>query len=258
MRCGVCGLVYVGGGPSDEALTELYDEGYWEEEGETGYQGYGGAEVAKRHHFASLLDQLAAERPPGELLEVGSAYGYFLDEAQRRGWRVRGIEPSRHAREQARQRFGLEVVESPLSDLPPEPESQDAIVMWDVIEHLADPRRTVETAFSRLRPGGVLALSTGDIRSAAARLHGRDWSLMTPPWHQFYFSRSTLRRLLESVGFHVERIRGDGVVAVDSSAARPRVPTPLARVLLSRPVTALARRAGVGMIKFVWARKPTA
>ena len=258
VRCGVCGLVYVGREPATETLIELYGEAYWEDEGETGYQGYGGAESAKRHHFGSLLDQLAAARSPGDLLELGSAYGYFLDEAQRRGWRVRGIEPSLHAREQAHQRFGLAVVEGPLADLAPEPESQDVIVMWDVIEHLPDPRRTLQAAFSRLRPGGVLALSTGDIGSAAARLHGRDWSLMTPPWHQFYFSRSTLRRLLASVGFRVERIRGDGVLAVDPAAPRPRVPRPLARVLLSRPVTALARRAGAGMIMFVWARKPAA
>ena len=65
--------------------------------------------------------------------------------------------------------------------------------MWDVIEHLPDPRRTVEAAWERLRPGGLLALSTGDVGSMAARLHGRDWSLMTPPWHQFYFSRKTMR-----------------------------------------------------------------
>jgi SAM-dependent methyltransferase len=256
VRCGVCGLVHVGGEVSAEELVELYGEAYWEDEGVTGYGGYGDAEASKRHHFESLLDQLAAARPPGDLLEVGSAYGYFLDEARRRGWRVRGIEPSDHARAQARERFGLDVVESALADLPPEPESQDAIVMWDVIEHLPDPRRTLEAAHSRLRPGGVLALSTGDIGSAAARIQGRDWSLMTPPWHQFYFSRSTIRRLLESLGFRVERIGSDGVVAVDPAAARPRIPKPLARVLLNGPVTALARRARIGMIMFVWARRP--
>jgi hypothetical protein len=120
---------------------------------------------------------------------------------------------------------------------------------------LPDPRRTLEVAHDWLRPGGLLALSTGNIGSVAARLHGRDWSLMTPPWHQFYFSRRTLRRLLESVGFRIERVRGDGVVAVDPASSTPRVPRPVARVLLSRPLTAVARRIGAGMIMFVFARK---
>jgi SAM-dependent methyltransferase len=255
VRCMVCGLVYVGRVLSAEDLLELYSESYWEDSEATGFAGYGEAEREKRHHFGTLLDQLAAGRQVGDLLEVGSAYGFFLAEAARRGWRVRGIEPSGHARAQARARFGLDVVETPLTELDPAPASQDAIVMWDVIEHLPDPRRTVEAAWERLRPGGVFALSTGDVSSLAARLHGRSWSLMTPPWHQFYFSRKTMRRLLSSVGFRVDRIGGDGIVAVDPSSPQPRIPQPLARLLLSRIATALGRRAGVGGIMFVFAGK---
>jgi SAM-dependent methyltransferase len=255
VRCDVCGLVYVGRALSSEELLELYSESYWEDSEATGYAGYAEAEREKRHHFGTLLDELARRRRPGDLLEVGSAYGFFLAEAERRGWRVRGIEPSSHARAQARERFGLDVVETPLTELEPAPASQDAIVMWDVIEHLPDPRRTVEAAWERLRPGGVFALSTGDVDSLAARIHGRHWSLMTPPWHQFYFSRSTMRRLLSSVGFRVERIGGDGIVAVDPSSPEPRIPRPLARLLLSGPATALGRRAGAGGIMFVFASK---
>jgi SAM-dependent methyltransferase len=258
VRCKVCGLVYVGRTVSPEQLLHLYGESYWEDCEEEGYAGYSRAEEAKRRHFGTLLDRLAADRAPGDLLEVGSAYGFFLAEARSRGWRVRGIEPSDHAREQARERFGLDVVETPLTALQPAPESQDAIVMWDVIEHLPDPRRTVEAAFERLRPGGVFALSTGDVGSVAARLHRRDWSLMTPPWHQFYFSRKTMRRLLGSAGFRVERIGGDGLFAVDPESPHPRVPRPLAHLLLTRPMTALARRATAGAIMYAFARKGTA
>jgi predicted TPR repeat methyltransferase len=127
--------------------------------------------------------------------------------------------------------------------------------MWDVIEHLPNPRATLEAAASWLRPGGVLALSTGDVNSLAARIHGRHWGLLTPPWHQFYFSRGTMRRLLEDVGFQVVRIGGDGTVAVDDGSSRPRVPDVLARALQSRPVSTLARKLGAGAIMFVFARK---
>src|SRR5438045_3277427 len=83
--------------------------------------------------------------------------------------------------------FGLEFSEQPFTELPAEPGSLDAVVLWDVIEHLPNPRETLEAAGAWLRPGGVVAISTGDVDSLSARLHGRDWSLMTPPWHQFYF-----------------------------------------------------------------------
>jgi len=255
VRCRSCRLVFVGRAPSPDELVALYDESYWDDPEAAGYTGYEAAEARKRHHFRTLLDALETYVPRGSLLEIGSAYGYFLDEAQRRGWGVRGIEPSPPAAQQARERFGIEVHPGPITAAALDPDSLDAIVMWDVIEHLPDPRRTLECAHHGLRPGGVLALSTGDVESLSARLHGRDWSLLTPPWHQFYFSRRTMKRLLCDIGFNVERVSGDGCVLVDPATERPRVPRPAARALLSSAVTALARRAGVGMTMFVYARK---
>jgi SAM-dependent methyltransferase len=255
VRCRTCGLVFVGRIPEPEELVALYDDSYWEDPEQVGYDGYRAAEARKRHHFRTLLREIEALVPPGRLLEVGSAYGYFLDEARRRGWRVRGVEPSTHAARHAREVFSVDVDERPLAELPPEPESLDAVVLWDVIEHLPDPRRTLESAHARLRPGGVVGMSTGDIESLSARLHGRDWSLLTPPWHQFYFSRKTLRSLLEQVGFRVERIGGDGVVAVDPATSHPRLPRAVRAVLQHRLVTSAARRAGAGMTMFAFARK---
>ena len=255
VRCRNCGLVYVGAPPRPQELLELYGEAYYEDEQARGYGGYGAAETRKRHHSRGLLDQLESFRPPGDLLEVGCAYGYFLDEARRRGWRVRGVEPAAHARQIARERLGLDVFSEPFTTLPVRPESLDALVLWDVIEHLPDPRATVERAKAWLRPAGIIALSTGNIGSLTARLQGADWSLMTPPWHQFFFSKETLARLLESAGFEVVRTRGDGNIAVDHCSARPRLRGPLARLLQRAMITRVAGRFGGGGIIFVFARK---
>jgi SAM-dependent methyltransferase len=255
VRCRRCGLVFVGIQQTAQELAAFYDAAYWEDPGEEGYASYAAAEERKRHHYGGLLAELEALRPAGDLLELGSAYGFFLDEARRRGWRVRGIEPSPHAAAHAREQLHLDVVSEPLAQLPPEPDSVDCIAMWDVVEHLPDPRATLEAAFAWLRPGGVLALSTGDVRSLTARIHGRDWSLLTPPWHQFYFSRATMRRLLEDIGFEVVRVGGDGNVAVDATSARPRIPEPVARGLQSRVVSTVARKLGAGGIMYVFARK---
>jgi SAM-dependent methyltransferase len=255
VRCEDCGLVFVGRAQTAQELAAFYDSDYWEDPDAQGYGGYAAAEARKRHHFGGLVAELESMHPPGDLLEVGSAYGFFLDEARRRGWRVRGVEPSPHAVRHAREQLGLEVTSEPLSQLARESESVDCIAMWDVIEHLPDPRATVEAAHDWLRPGGVLGLSTGDVASLTARLHGRDWSLLTPPWHQFYFSRRTMKQLLTDIGFEVVRVGGDGNVGVDASSARPRVPAVAARLLASSPVSTLARKLGAGGIMFVFARK---
>ena len=247
--------MFVGRAETAEELADYYDAGYWEDPEGEGYGGYAAAEERKRHHFGGLLGQLEALTPVGDLLEIGSAYGFFLDEARRRGWTVRGIEPSPHAARHAREELGLDIASEPLSQLPVETESVDCIAMWDVIEHLPDPRATVEAAYAWLRPGGVFGLSTGDVSSLTARLHGRDWSLLTPPWHQYYFSRRTMKRLLEDIGFDVARVGGDGNVAVDASSTRPRVPRALSGALQSRAVTTVARKMRAGGIMFVFARK---
>jgi 2-polyprenyl-3-methyl-5-hydroxy-6-metoxy-1,4-benzoquinol methylase len=77
--------------------------------------------------------------------------------------------------------------------------------MWDVVEHLEDPRTELEAAYRLVEPGGQLHLSTIDAGSRVARALGRRW-----PWlmdmHLYYFDRPTIGRLLEQVGFRVERI----------------------------------------------------
>jgi SAM-dependent methyltransferase len=254
VRCRRCGLVFVERVVTDAELIELYDEHYYEDAEEPGYDSYELAEARKRHQDRTLLREIESLHPPGDLLEIGCAYGYFLDEARACGWRVRGVEPSAHAARAARERFALQVSEDPFAELPVEPESQDAIVLWDVIEHLPNPRQTLERARQWLRSGSILALSTGDVSSLSARVQGADWSLLAPPWHQFYFSRATIRRLLEDIGFETVRIGGDGNVAVDAKSSRPRLRGPMASVLQSAPVKRVARRLGTGSIMFVYAR----
>ena len=233
----------------------MYDEAYYEDPLTPGYAGYGAAEARKRHHGRTLLNAIEAHAAPGTLLEIGCAYGYFLDEARMRGWRVRGVEPSEHAARHARERLGLEVAAGPLGRRAPGQAAVDVVALWDVIEHLPSPRETVESLCTWLRPGGVLALSTGDVGSLTARLHGADWSLMTPPWHQFYFSRTTLRRLLEQSGFEVLRVWGDGTLGIDPGSRRPRVPARLGGLLGRPSVVRVARRLGAGAIVFVVARR---
>jgi SAM-dependent methyltransferase len=107
--------------------------------------------------------------------------------------------------------------------------------MWDVVEHLADPRRDLELARDLLRPGGRLVISTIDAGSLVARLLGARW-----PWlmdmHLFYFDRRNLPALLEELGFRVVE-RGDYVHTVSAgyllrkAEASFPVLRPLARLL---------------------------
>jgi 2-polyprenyl-3-methyl-5-hydroxy-6-metoxy-1,4-benzoquinol methylase len=131
------------------------------------------------------------------LLDVGCAAGYFLEAARARGWDACGLDLSRYASTHARS-SGLDVYEASIL-APPDLSPFDVITLWDTIEHVSEPSLALTNARRLLRPGGVLAISTGDCRSAFARLLGRRWRLLADPTHRFFFDEATLSQLLRNV-----------------------------------------------------------
>jgi len=161
--------------------------------------------IANAHRLLSLIPV------GGRLLEVGCACGFLLVAARERGFTVEGVEMSAWASQHARDAYGLDVRTGTLEGSGFPASSYDAVVMADVIEHLTEPRRTLQAIHRVLRPGGRLLLLTPDVGSALARVLGRRWWGLLDD-HYFYFSRQTLRRFLDDEGFAVERIAALGRV----------------------------------------------
>ena len=144
-------------------------------------------------------DYAGAGRAGERLLEVGCAYGFFLEEARASFAYRAGTDYSRAAVEIARTRAdrvhlgGLESLA--------ESEPFDCAACIHVIEHVYDPRRFVANLFDRLRPGGWIVLATPNMGSLWRPLMGRRWPFFKAPEHVTYFDRGTLSRLLRDGGF---------------------------------------------------------
>lgn len=215
VRCPTCSLVFRARLPGLTEVQALYDRDYFvAEEGALEHQGYldyvADAEV-HRLNARRRLRRLARLCDPGNLLDVGCAAGFFVDEAAREGWAARGIDVSEPMIEWGRAELGADIAVGSLLDATPD-RTESCVTMWDYIEHALDPRGDLERAHARLRPGGVLALSTGDVASVLARVSLAGWHLMTPRHHNYFFSPATMRRLLRSVGFEVVDVRHPGAV----------------------------------------------
>jgi SAM-dependent methyltransferase len=212
-ECRHCKLVQVMQFLDDEHLASIYDSGYYEGKNDQVYQDYLANESAKRDWFRTRFNEIVETNGvtrPGNCLEVGCAYGLLLDEAQKLGWNVRGTEISEHAAAYARSRFGINVVTGREALAAIKPMSQDLVIMWDVIEHLTDPLATLHAVRRILAPNGLLNLSTGDIRSLGARLYGKRWYLVSPPYHLIYFDRNSITLMLRAAGFDVRGISSEG------------------------------------------------
>lgn len=237
-RCAECGLGRTDCSGFDPAT--YYTDAYFSGGHADGYADYLGAEHVLRREFARTVDFIRRYRGSGRLLEIGCAYGFFLQEASRH-FDVAGIEIAEDAVSHCR-RNGLKVIggaadEATLKSLG----KMDVIVLLDVIEHLPDPHGTLALCAQSLNPGGAIVVTTGDFSSWLARLSGPAWRLMTPPQHLWFFSAESFARHAAGHGLTVAGFDHPWKVVPLSLVAFQ-----LARMLGLRPKPS-ARASGIGV-----------
>jgi len=159
-------------------------------------------EAGRRKTSRRVLKRIEKLVPKGKLLDLGSAAGFFLDEAKSRGWEAKGIEFSSWSKNYAEEHFGLTIYDRPLEKLNWPKESFDAVTMLDVIEHVTEPRKLLSEVKKILKPKGVFVITTPNIDSLAAKLTKEKWYAILPG-HLFYLSSKTLEAILLEIGFRV-------------------------------------------------------
>ena len=197
VRCRDCSHMQLERFPPEEDLSDAYAEAestaYVEEEA-------GQWETAR-----AILDEIEAQVEPGALLDLGSWVGFFLAEAQARGWAAVGVEPSLYASRFARERLGLDVHQAGMFDAAVDGGTFDAVFMGDVIEHLPRAGEALDRIAELLAPSGVLAMALPNAGSRLARRMGRRWWSVIPT-HVHYFTPQSMRTMLERHGYEVVRI----------------------------------------------------
>jgi len=152
-----------------------------------------------------FLPRVAGHR----MLEVGFGDGRTLRRLSQLGWNAVGVDFDPVAIEQARA-SGISAFAGALEDQDLPPHSFDAVLAGHVVEHLADPLRTLRAAARLLVAGGYLVLVTPNAISPGHAWFGIDWRGLEPPRHLNVFTRSSLAALVERAGLVVERNRGTG------------------------------------------------
>jgi 2-polyprenyl-3-methyl-5-hydroxy-6-metoxy-1,4-benzoquinol methylase len=200
VACARCGLQYV----SPRLRADAVLEGYAGGSDELFVSQARGREMT----FSKSLDLIEKlwNRPPGRLLDIGTGGGSFLFMASRRGWNVDGCELNRWLCEWALNNYGLPVRQGTVFDQEYPSRSFDVVTLWDVLEHTPDPKTEVRETHRLLRENGLLVVNYPDIGSWIARVMGRSWVFLLDV-HLYYFTRATIRKLLDDAGFDVLRVR---------------------------------------------------
>jgi SAM-dependent methyltransferase len=205
-RCAQCSHVYVNPMPADAQLREHYQNpAYFEGEQDQGYKSYDAMHRALMPHFDRRLNEIGAlQTPPGKLLDVGCADGFFLQRAKLRGWEIHGVELSADMAAKASATLGIKVLGS-VDAL--ETGNFDAVTLWEVIEHLPRPIEFLSSLREHIRPGGVLMFSTPNTGHWQAVRRHDAWVSYRPPSHIQYFDAASAIDAAKRAGFDKVMVR---------------------------------------------------
>jgi 2-polyprenyl-3-methyl-5-hydroxy-6-metoxy-1,4-benzoquinol methylase len=217
-ECTDCAFVFLDPRLTPEDLRLLYSDEYFLHDGaDCGAHSstdYETAAVAGSIKFPEILGWIRTYRPTGTFFEIGCGMGYFLDYARRNGYTVSGVEYAAMGVRMCTEKFGLDVRQGSVEDLPAGSGPYDVVFLGDVLEHLVQPLEMLVKIRTMLKPGGIVAAEvpsmfnslTGGIAVAVMRMLGMQKKMGMPPYHVNEFTPATLSEMLVRSGYGTQRI----------------------------------------------------
>ncbi|MCK9255379.1 MAG: class I SAM-dependent methyltransferase [Bacteroidales bacterium] len=142
----------------------------------------------------------------GKLYDIGVGWGHFLHAAQVLGFESSGVEISELMYHYASQDLKLNVEHDDFYNLSLAKNNWDVVTMWDVLEHISEPQKAIKKIKEILKQGGLLILQVPQIDSKVAKKQKQNWSMMSIE-HINYFSKKSIKNLLENNGFEIIKIK---------------------------------------------------
>jgi len=184
-------------------LSDIYRGDYHLRRGHSGDAALEAIKAATTHRYLRML--LRAGSPGRRLLEVGCSAGASLAAAAADGWEAHGVEVSPEAADVARRRSAVHSVHTGTLEAAPFASGFfDAIIFFDVIEHI-DPPQPIFAAVARLlKPGGLVLMVTPDAGSLSLSMMRSRWPHLFLE-HVIIYTRAALASAMSAAGLRIER-----------------------------------------------------
>lgn len=188
-----------------------------------------GYDLKDASYFAMARDDYVAAlpmNPAASILEIGCSNGATGALALARGkcGRYVGVELFEEPAAVARERLSDVVVgDVETLELPWDPETFDALILSEVLEHLRDPWATLKRLRPLLRPGALVFASTPNVahREIIVMLIRGRWELRSygplDATHLRWFTPASLRRAFEEAGYVVDSVGPLGALGPGSA-----------------------------------------
>ena len=200
-KCASCGVIATLD-VDETTLTSAYSSRYY---GSGRFKFFSLLErlltILGRRNARQILKSWAAglERTQPKVLDIGCGRGLLLREFRALGARVHGLE---------RPQFPLESMSDDyirigsIQDAEYDRCQFDIVVVWHVLEHIAEVDATLAAIAQHMEENGLLVIAVPNYGSFQRRLFGKHWFHLDIPRHLNHFDREWLAARLRVHGFN--------------------------------------------------------
>ena len=212
--CEDCSHVFLDITYDDDSIKKLY-ENYGYERARTYFEGIDSKTRSHIDHFLKRCgDYCRTGSTTLRLMDVGCGTGVLLKRAQQLGFCVEGIEICEPLARDTAEQVGCRVHKDVLSLVTYTDDHFDVVTLYDVIEHLQEPRRDLKFVYDVLKPGGVLFILCPNegalIRKLSKLAFHLTFSKFSTPLrvlyyqdHLSYFTRRSLLALIKQLDLEI-------------------------------------------------------
>jgi len=140
------------------------------------------------------------------VLDFGCSIGLFLQVGKEYGWDMYGVETDTAVARYGQEILGQTIFNGGLLSARFADNYFDAVVSFQVFEHLPDPARELDEIYRILCVGGLLAIDVPSIDNVWYRLLKDRHRHFATPQHIYFYTPATMSMLLERAGFQLVAI----------------------------------------------------
>jgi 2-polyprenyl-3-methyl-5-hydroxy-6-metoxy-1,4-benzoquinol methylase len=203
VQCTECKLQFTETFPDyEKAAPKIYDYDYFK------------AAIDKQKQREKIFMELLSEvesilNRKGRLLDVGAGEGTLIKIAAKQGWEAEGTEIASAMIRYVREDLRLTIHQGTLEEIKLPASSFDAIILNHVLEHVENPRKTLEKVRDLLRSDGVVRIEVPNLASLSSRgknlqsrlrLKKNPWKHYSTDHHFWFFTPRTLKKTIETAG----------------------------------------------------------
>ena len=217
-RCKTCGMLYMSWThASDKNYNSSYFfEDYKKQYGKTYLDDFKNIkkQCVRRTSVVDMLYRSDHKAVTPAVLDIGCAFGPYLDAANDAGWQVFGTDISKEAVDYVQNSLHYPAAVASFPDFDPVSEfgvkNFDAVTMWYVIEHFQDLDSVLRGVSKILKNGGIFAFSTPSASGVSGRFNTQSFFQNSPTDHFTLWEPGRAASILKRYGFKVCKMVSTG------------------------------------------------